>query len=362
MPRGKRGKKPASLKMSEDSSLLEEVGIDADFNEEVVVATTDVEEATMESSPMEEFIRSLLGENTEVDFGDMTGMDLELPFGPAEPASTAGMEDISFTPSHGRFESDDESRSELFDTAGLKTTGLGPSEASGVAKARSIGSCESLDDRDAEETTETAGLKTTGLEPEQLSGSTNRAEGPVGGWQEANPSTELQLARPRSAPRHIDDVIRRLRMEEGFDGLTDDQLAKMVRKGLSHKKPILPSTDPTSETRVQGTDEVPKIISSKGTGKKRGNYKKKTANTELLKRDAHTTTANGGESTSESVILGTLPRFKEISRFVSEPHEESKDEKAGRNTEKKPEGKKKVMPDLCVFSDSSRAQRLTPYF
>jgi hypothetical protein len=326
MPRGKRGKKPALLEMSEDSSPLEEVDIHDDSIEEP-------EEATMDSHTMEEFFTSIFGANTEIDFSGTTGMDLEPPFDRAEPAS-AGID----------FESDDESERELFETAGLTTTGLGSEEASGVAKAGSIGSYESLDDGDAKETTETAGLKTTGLEPEQLSGSTNRAEGAVGGWQEANPSTELQLARPFVAPRQIpvNAVIRRLRMKKEFNELTDDQLGEMVYQGLSHKKPILPSTDPTSETRVRGTYKVPKKISPKGTGKRRGSYKKKTADRELLKRDAHTTTANGGESISESSILGTLPRFKEIIRSVSQPQVESEDE-VERNTVKKPEGEKKVI-------------------
>jgi hypothetical protein len=95
MPRGKKGKKQASLKMSEDSSLLEEVDMHVDSIEEV-------EEATMDSHTMEEFIRSLFGENTEVDFGEMTGMDLELRFDRAEPTRTK-TENIIFHPFHDSF-------------------------------------------------------------------------------------------------------------------------------------------------------------------------------------------------------------------------------------------------------------------
>jgi hypothetical protein len=245
---------------------------------------------------------------------------------------------------------------------------LGPEEASGVAsgvaEAGCIGSYESLDDGDGKETAATAGLKTTGLEPEQLSCFNNRAEGAISDWQDANPSTELQLGRQLSARRQIPihAVFNCLRMEKEFNGLTDGRLAELFYQGLSHKKPILPSTDSILETRVQGTYKVPEIISRKGTGEKRGSYQKKTADKELLKRHARTTTANGGESISESFIQETLPRFKEKNMFVSQPNAEIKDGKAERNTEKNPEGEKKVMSGLSALSDSSRAQRLTPRF
>jgi hypothetical protein len=370
MPRRKRGKKSASLDMLEDSSLLEEVDIPVDPIEAL-------EEGTVDS------FTNHFGPNAEIDLCEVSGMDLELPFDQAELAS-AGIQDISFLRFHGS-EIDDESGRELFDTAGLKTTGLGPEEASavayGVAEAESISSYESLDDGDAKETTATAGLKTTGLEPEQLSSLTNRAEGAIGGWPEANPSTELQLGRQLSARRQIPvhAVINRLRMEKKFDGLTDKQLIRMVCQGLSHKKPILPSTDSISETRVQGTSKVPKRISRKGTGKKRGNYKKKTADKELLKFDAKTSTANGGESIS-FLNEQEMPRFKEtflsvsqpqagsevsppqVESEVSQPQAGSEDVKVDNDTVKKPVGKKKVMSDLCVPFDSWRPHRLIRFF
>ena len=334
----------------------------------------------MDSRTMEEYVRSLFGANTVIDFSETTGMDLELPFDRTEHASS-GMQDMSFSPFHGSFESDDESGSELFDTAGLKTTGLGPEETSGaahgVAEAGSVSSNESLDDGDGKETTATAGLKTTGLEPEQLSGSINRAEGAIGCSQETIPSTGLELTGRKQIP--VRAVITRLRMEKEFDGLTDRQLAELVFKGLSHKKPILPSTDSILETRVRGTSKVPKRISRKGTGKKRGHYKKKTADKELLKRDAKTNTANGGESIS-FFNNQKMPPFKERIRSVSEPQAgsevsppqaesevsqpqaESEDGKVDNATVKKLKGEKKVMSDLCVLFDSWRPHRLIRFF
>jgi hypothetical protein len=341
MPREKRGKKPASLEMSEDSSLLEEVDIHVDSIE-------DPEESTADSRTMDELFIRYFGPNAEIDFGQTTGIDLELRIDRAEPDSTE-MQGISLPPFYGSFEVDDESGRELFDTAGLKTTGLGPEEASGVAsgvaEAGSISSYESLDDGDGNQTTATAGLKTTGLEPEQLSGSIDRAEGAIGGWQEATPSTELHLGRQLSARIPVHTVVNRLRMEKEFAGMSVKQLTRVVCQGLSHKKPILPSTDSILETRVQGTYKVPKIISRKGTGKVRGSYQKKTADKELLKRDALTNTANGGESIS-FFYEQEMPRFKERFRSVSQPQVESEDGKVDSDTVKKPDGKKKVISDL----------------
>jgi hypothetical protein len=346
MPQGKRGKKRASLEMPEDSTPLEEDDIHVDPNEEL-------EEATMDYCIIEEMLRGFLSPNDEIDFSEMIGIDQELS---------------SFSRFHGSFETDDESERELFYAAGLKTTGLGPEDTYGVVctaeatipglhEAKSIGFFESFDDGDAKETTETAGHKTTGLEPEQLSESVNIGEGAVGGWQEANPSTELLLGRHIPAPRHIpvQDVINHLRMQKEFDGLTDKQLAHVVYKGLSHKKPILPSTNSTLETRVQGTEKVPKRVSSKGTGKRRGPYKEQ-------QRHAQTSTANGGESISISFKQEALPRFKETIRLVSQPQARSEDGKADSNTVKKPEGEKEVLSGLCVLSDSSRPLRLTHFF
>jgi hypothetical protein len=361
MPQGKRGKKPASLEMPEDLSPLEEDDIHVDHIEE------------LEERTLDEIFRTVFGPNAVIDFSDTIGIDSELCIDRAEPAST-WMQDISFPRFHDSFEIDDESEKELFDTAGLKTTGLGPEEASGVAIAsamhetESIGSYESLNDIDAKETTQTAGLKRTGLEPEHLAGSVNRAQGAVGGWQEANPSTKLQLGRQLSAPKQIPvhDVISLLRKQKEFDGQSDKQLAQLVYQGLSNKRPILPSTNSTLETRVQGNRKLPKQISSKGTGKKRGNYKKKMADKKLLiKPEAWTQTSiagpNGGESISK-LSEQEMPRFKEISRFASQPQAGGEDGKADSNTVKKSEGEKEVMSGLCVISDSSRPPRLTRFF
>jgi hypothetical protein len=372
MRKGRRGKKPDLSEMPENSSPLEEDGI-------LFGPHGDLEEATVDFHTMDELMRDFLGPNAE------------LLIDPAELVSTGFQE--SFTPFQGSFEIDDESEKELFDTAGLKTTGLGPEDASdvfgmaetispGINEAKSIGSCESFDDVAAKETTETAGLKTTGLEPEQLSGSVNRGEGAVGGWQEANPSTELQLSRQLSAPRQIPfhAFISYLRTRKLFDGLTDRQLAQEVKQGLSHKKPILPSTDSTLETRVQGTEKVPKTISRKGTGKKRGPYKEQ-------QRHARSGTKNHGESISESFKYETLPRYQDAIRFVSHPQAGSEDGKADTITVENPEtlpryqetimfvskpqagsedgkansstvenqeGEKEVLSSLCVLSYPSR--------
>jgi hypothetical protein len=357
MPPGKRGKKPLSLEMSEDSSLLEEDDSHVDSVEEL-------EEGTVDFRTMDEIFTSYYGPNAEIDFGETTGIDLEMCIDRAESAST-GMQDTSLPPLYDIFESDDENGRELLDTAGLKTTGLEPEEAAGVAygvaEAESINSYESFDDGDGKETTATAGLvKTTGLEPEQLSGSINRAEGAIGGWQEANLSTELQLSRQLSARRQIpvQAVINLIRMKKDCAGYTDEQLTQ----GLSHKKPILPSTESTLETRVRGTSKVPKRISLKRPGKKRGHYKKKTADKKFLKRDARTNTANGGESIS-FLYEQEMPPFKEIVRTVSQPQAGSKDGKAERNTENNPEGEKKVMSGLGVLFGSFRflARSTTPH-
>jgi hypothetical protein len=348
MPQGKRGEKPFSSEMPDTSSPLEDE-IDVDPNEELDVATVD-------SRTIDEIIRDFLGPDAEFAFCETTGIDPELRIDRAEPASIARF--------HGSFEIDDETENELlFGTAGFKTTGLGPEDTSGVVgtagtispgmhEARSIGSCEIFDDVAFKETTDTAGLKTTGLEPEELSGSVNRGEGAVGGWQEAG-STELHLGRQRLAPRQISFhvFIGHLRTKKEFDGLTDSQLA-MVYQGLSHKKPILPLTDPTSETRVQGTDKVPLIISRKGTGKKRGPYKEQH-------RHARSGTANDGESISESFKYETLPRYQETIRFVSQPQVGSEDGKADIITVENLEGENEVLSGLCVLSDLSQPLRLT---
>jgi hypothetical protein len=341
MPQGKRGKKPASLEMPEVSSPLEEDGIHVDPIEELEERTFD------------EIFRTLFGPNAEIDFSDTIGIDSELRIDRAEPAST-GMQDISFPRFHDSFEIDDESEKELFDTAGLKTTGLGPEEASGVVapgmhEAKSAGSFdESLDDRDTKETTQIAGLKTTGLEPEHLAGSVNRAQGAVG----------RQLSAPKQIPVH--DVISRLRKQKEFDGHSDKQLEQLVYQGLSHKKPILPSTNSTLETRVQRNKILPKQISNKGTGKKRGHYQKKMPDKDQ-QRCAETSTANGGESIS-IFYKQEMPRFKEIIRFVSQPQAGGEHGKADSNTVKNSEGEKEVMSGLCVISDSSRPPRLTRFF
>lgn len=378
MAQGKRGKKPASSEMPEDSPLLEEDDLCVDPIEEL-------EEATADSRTFDEFFRSFFGTNAEIDYhSETTGINPELLIDRAEPAST-GMQDISFAHFRDSFNIDDESERDLLSIAGLKTTRLGPEETSGVVdsdkaiapamyEAKSIGSFdESLDDGDAKEMTKTAGLKTTGLKPEQLSGSVNRGEGVSSGWQEANPSTELQLGRQLSAPRQIpvQAVLSRLRMKKEFARFTERQLTQMVYQGLLNKNPILPSTDSILETRVPGTYKVPKTRSPRGTGRRRGPYRKKPADEELLKPHAQTSTANGGESISISFKKETLPRFKEIILFVSRPQVESEvspsqagseDAEEDSSTVKKLEDEKEVMSGMCVLSDSSRPHRLTRFF
>jgi hypothetical protein len=378
MPQGKRGEERASMESLEDSSppTEDESNIDP--------TSTALEEATVDSHDVAEWLGGIFGPDVEADFGGTAGIYSE-PLDDRVGISPTGLQEMSSTGFCGSFGADDENAKETSDTAGLKTTGLEPETISGAANAAEavyqgmqegnsigLGGSFEVDDTDTNDANEA--FVTAGLEPEHIYGSGGRADGAV--------DMGLHLGRQLPASRRIpvDEVIRHLRKKKEFDGLTHSQLVRVIHQGLSHKKPILPSSDSTLETRVQGTEQVPNKSNRKGTGQPRGPYMEG-------QRDSFTITADGGASktmsrklsqkerlpqfqektlfvskphagsedykedsnTVESITMSrkeSLPQFQEKIMFVSKPHAGSEDDKEDSNTVEKLEGERKVLPEL----------------